>query len=400
MISDSFPVIRLMETGRAPVAAPLLPDDLAALGLDGTRSRADGGAPRMGASAAAEPADLPAVHVCGAATSSMDVAHALATAGELPPWGSVIAASQTAGKGQLGRRWHSPRGNIYAALRLPAVPPFTHTAAAPAVGGLMAWALNAAGAPVRMKWPNDIVAFVPADADPATEAGSGQGNALPEAETPAPRPRGRWRKVGGILIEERHGVVIAGIGLNLCSAPPDAALRRDHALPAGALGRIFPRQETADSGWPRPAALWARLAAHMFLQYKTWVCGEDWLDLAERHLAFRGRPVSLVDDEGSTPESVRGILDGLDASGGLRLTCLSAGDGTRARPDARVFLSGGLRLPQMADVPAPDAGPQRPEPLSPQSRKTGPGADIPGAHFAEPGTEEGCFNPQSSPSAH
>lgn len=359
MFADNAPAIRLMERGLAPVAAAPLPDDLAALGLDvgpdvslddGTASPDAGGTPRKRqerADDAVEPAGLPAVHLCGAATSSMDVAHALAAAGKLPPWGSVLAASQTAGKGQLGRNWHSPRGNIYAALRLPAVPPFTHTAAAPAVGGLMAQALNVAGAPVRMKWPNDIVAFVPADTAPAPESTSESG---PE---PSPRPRGRWRKIGGILIEERRGVVLAGIGLNLRSAPPDAALRPEHALPAGALDRVFPRLKADDPVWSRPAALWVRLAAHIFLQYETWVCGEDWLALAERHLAFRGRSVLLADDEGGTPELVRGILDGLDASGGLRLT-LSAGDG--GRPQARVFLSGGLRLPPTDDVPVSDAG--------------------------------------------
>lgn len=372
MISDRSSAIRLLETGLAPVAAPLLPDDLAALGLDGTESPEAGDAPGR----TAGPTCRPAVHVCGAATSSMDVAHALAKAGELPPWGSVIAASQTAGKGQLGRTWLSPRGNLYAALRLPAVPPFTRTAAAPAVGGLMAQALNAAGAPVRMKWPNDIVAFAPAPGAPAPE--SGRGAAVPEADLPS-RPRGCWRKLGGILIEERRDVVIAGIGLNLLSAPPDAALRPEHALPAGAISRIFPCLNMTDPGWSRPAVLWARLAAHIFFQYTTWACGADWLDLAERHLAFRGRSVLLVDDEGQTPRLVRGILDGLDASGGLRLTRLSTGDGTRARPHSRVFLSGGLRLPQTDDVPAPDAGPQRP--VSPKiAMETGAGADIPDAH--------------------
>lgn len=362
IFSGMPPVIRLMETGLAPVAAPLLPEDLAALGLDGSESREAGGAPR---NAAVQPADrvcLPPVHVCGVATSSMDVAHALAASGDLPPWGSAIAASQTAGKGQLGRTWLSPRGNIYAALRLPAVPPFTHTAAAPAVGGLMAQALNAtlgSDGCVRMKWPNDIVAFVPSSSPDSAGDHAGTGvpapRAHPEArqETRQEAPRGCWRKIGGILIEERRGVVIAGIGLNLISAPSDAALRPEHALPAGALARIFPRRNTNDPGWARPAALWAQLAADMVLQYNTWVCSEDWLDLAERHLAFRGRSVLFAEDEGQTPGLVRGLLDGLDASGGLRLSLPSPAGGGRARPRSRVFLSGGLRLPPTDDDPSP-----------------------------------------------
>ncbi len=360
------PVIRLMETGLAPVAAPLLPEDLIALGLDRAGSRKNDSAPRNAAERPTDCVCLPPVHACGAATSSMDVAHALAASGDLPPWGSVIAASQTAGKGQLGRTWLSPRGNIYAALRLPAVPPFTHTAAAPAVGGLMAQALNAALGPagrVRMKWPNDIVAFVPSPAPDRADARI-------EAETPLAEPRpesrqesdqgpctgqpcGCWRKLGGILIEERRDVVIAGIGLNLISAPPDTVLRPEHALPAGALALIFPCRNTGDPNRIRPAALWKRLAASMFLQYNTWGCSEDWLDLAERHLAFRGRTVLLVEDEGQASGLARGVLDGLDASGGLRLSLLSPAGGERARPQSRVFLSGGLRLPPTDDAPSP-----------------------------------------------
>lgn len=49
--------------------------------------------------------------------------------------GSVLALSQRSGRGQLGRNWVSPEGNVYAALRLPQSHPFTGTAAAPAVGG-------------------------------------------------------------------------------------------------------------------------------------------------------------------------------------------------------------------------------------------------------------------------
>ena len=103
-----------------------------------------------------ETASVPApVYLCGSATSSMDVARALAAHGQLPVWGSVLALSQRSGRGQLGRNWVSPEGNVYAALRLPQSHPFTGTAAAPAVGGLIAEALTHMGFDVHMKWPND-----------------------------------------------------------------------------------------------------------------------------------------------------------------------------------------------------------------------------------------------------
>ena len=56
-----------------------------------------------------------------------------------------------------GRNWVSPEGNVYAALRLPQSHPFTGTAAAPAVGGLIAEALTHMGFDVHMKWPNDLL---------------------------------------------------------------------------------------------------------------------------------------------------------------------------------------------------------------------------------------------------
>ena len=75
-----------------------------------------------------------------------------------------------------GRNWVSPEGNVYAALRLPQRHPFTGTAAAPAVGGLIAEALAHMGFDVHMKWPNDLLR--------REEQEEGPG----------------WCKVGGILL--------------------------------------------------------------------------------------------------------------------------------------------------------------------------------------------------------
>lgn len=48
--------------------------------------------------------------------SCLDTAAHLAARGWLEPWDSVQVYSQTAGRGQLRRQWHSPVGNLYAAL--------------------------------------------------------------------------------------------------------------------------------------------------------------------------------------------------------------------------------------------------------------------------------------------
>jgi BirA family biotin operon repressor/biotin-[acetyl-CoA-carboxylase] ligase len=76
----------------------------------------------------------------------------------------VVADRQTAGRGRLGRTWHSPPGeNLYLSLLLrpaiapPLVPPLTLL-----VGGVVAEVLAAVGAAPRLKWPNDVLLPTPA----------------------------------------------------------------------------------------------------------------------------------------------------------------------------------------------------------------------------------------------
>src|SRR5215813_10178127 len=92
------------------------------------------------------------VATCG---STNDVAAARGRAGAAA--GLVIAAdAQTAGRGRLGRTWHSPAGeNLYVSLLLrparPAaqIPPLTLLA-----GAAIARAVEALGVAPRLKWPN------------------------------------------------------------------------------------------------------------------------------------------------------------------------------------------------------------------------------------------------------
>lgn len=169
----------------------------------------------------------------------MTIAHFLARENLLPEWGSVLAASQKNGRGQLGREWISPRGNLYAALRLPSVPPFTQNDAAVAVGRMLAHALTEYGAQLRIKWPNDLIAF--------------------------DSKRQEWIKFCGILLEERQKIVIAGIGINLVSAPPEESLRSEHDFAAGLLQTAFPEEKSF-----AVLPLWIRLAYEMHKAYCTW----------------------------------------------------------------------------------------------------------------------------------
>ena len=236
----------------------------------------------------------------GEVSSSLDVAFLLSGRGWLDVWDSVQAVSQTSGRGQLRRHWVSPPGNIYAALRLPSLPPFDGTAAAPATGLLLACALRAEGWPVLLKWPNDLVLSLP--------------------EGP--------RKLAGILLEERGGVLLAGIGVNVSFAPPDNALRADAALRAASLDRH------PVPGRPAPLAeeLWQRLVKHVHSAYNNGhSLSEQWKTRAEQLLLWRGRDVELIDGG----RSVRGRLEGLTPAGGLRLL---------RNGRCEEWLSGSLRL--------------------------------------------------------
>ncbi|MDE6735024.1 MAG: biotin--[acetyl-CoA-carboxylase] ligase [Desulfovibrio sp.] len=216
-------------------------------------------------------------------SSALDTAMELASEGRLHIWDSVLAASQTAGRGQLRRHWVSPPGNIYAALRFPVSPPFDGGAAAAAVGLLAAEALGALGWQLRIKWPNDLV--------------------LIGGDTP--------RKVAGILLEERGGVLLAGIGVNVVSHPPAEALRAESALEATSL---------AESGngvtVPPAPELWARLVNHMLSAYTdARIFLRTWRGRAEALLLWRGRTVTVTDGQAI----LKGRLAGLWPSGALRL---------------------------------------------------------------------------------
>jgi BirA family biotin operon repressor/biotin-[acetyl-CoA-carboxylase] ligase len=137
--------------------------------------------------------------------STNDVAATLAER-DAPEGATVVASSQTAGRGRFGRTWFSPPGaGLYVSVvcRNPSAAPFVTLAGGVAVAdGIRA----ASGLPVQIKWPNDIVV---------------------EGVAPA-----RRRKLAGILAEASTGAaglqyVILGFGINLRPAayPPELADR-------------------------------------------------------------------------------------------------------------------------------------------------------------------------------
>jgi BirA family biotin operon repressor/biotin-[acetyl-CoA-carboxylase] ligase len=233
------------------------------------------------------------LYLCGTVDSVLDLAHAFAAEACLPVWGGVLADSQRRGRGQLRREWSSPPGNIYAALRLPCTKPFASNAAALVVGTLLAEAFEQWGIHLLLKWPNDLLL--------CPSAGNGTHKAFPIGKT------------GGILLEERAGALIAGIGINVASAPSSGHIR-EGGLPAACLNDL---PHVSIRGWDVLMNMWSCLVdSFMSCYYRAKLGDSVWLASAERRLVWKGERVLL--DDGAHH---RGILLGLAASGGVRLVC-------------------------------------------------------------------------------
>lgn len=226
----------------------------------------------------------PSVWHFGTVSSALDVALRLSSARKLAEWDSVLVKKQTIGRGQLRRTWYSPEGNIYAALRMPSSPIFASQAAAPAMGCLLATAMGEIGLPVKIKWPNDIV-YV---------------------------DQGAPLKIAGILLEERAGIVLAGLGINVRKAPEAELMRKERALDASCLEKVSPglvhRYDSLE-------LLWQSLVKCIFSIYTTQKFLLNWQKLAENFLLWRHQTVVIRDSN----HEVRGMLKGLSPSGELLL---------------------------------------------------------------------------------
>lgn len=119
--------------------------------------------------------------------STMDVAHQLAAEGA--PEGTLVwATRQEQGRGRLGRTWISPEGGLYCSFILRPTRPVNETPELSLVAGqAVAEAIKElTGLSPIIKWPNDLLL--------------------------------NDKKVAGILVEAREGVII-GIGINLTTNP-------------------------------------------------------------------------------------------------------------------------------------------------------------------------------------
>lgn len=113
--------------------------------------------------------------------STADLLRARAEAGE-PERLAIMAARQVSGRGQLGRPWRSPEGNLFLSLLLRPDEPMRH---------LQEWAILVAvaigtaldpflpdPARLRLKWPNDVLIGGAKLVGVLTEAAAGEGGEI------------------------------------------------------------------------------------------------------------------------------------------------------------------------------------------------------------------------------
>lgn len=245
--------------------------------------------------------------MAGNTSSTFDLAWKLVKMGRLPEWGSALALAQNSGRGQLRREWFSPQGNMYASFRLPEGGVFSGDSATVLLGLLFCEAFAELGLELKLKWPNDLV----------LEGADGPG------------------KLGGILLEEKNGVMVAGVGINSMHIPSPEKLRAGAVLPPVRLPDGF--------AFRSPIHLWLRLVHSLIIRYNKVFITESsnaLLRRAEERLLWRGRDV-VVSEESDGGEPFGGVISGLSGRGGLMLLTKGA-DGA---PVSRELVSGSIMTP-------------------------------------------------------
>ncbi|MFM2128768.1 MAG: hypothetical protein RL477_314 [Pseudomonadota bacterium] len=230
-------------------------------------------------------------------TSTND--EALKRAREGAPEGMLVTARrQTAGRGRRGREWVSPPGNLHLSIVLR---PDGGLAAATAIGFAAALAARDAmihvlptGAPVTLKWPNDVLI----------------GGA----------------KAAGLLIEAAgEDALVLGVGINVVAHPEDAPYP---ATSIRAAGGEAADEDVLCAFCASFGARYDRFRANGMAELRA-----DWLAHAQGLGAAIG-----VNIEGARFD---GIFAGIDEAGALLLDL--GGAGTRTVTAGDVFFAAGQR---------------------------------------------------------
>ena len=223
-----------------------------------------------------------------AVSSTNDVAMELLAAGA-PEGTTVLAATQTAGRGRRGRSWFSPEGaGLYVSVVLRDVRSASVTllAGVAAAEGLRA----ATHVPVDLEWPNDLVV----------------------ARTNREHGRPPRAKVGGILSEGSPGDTdgagaVVGIGVNVASI----------AYPGDIASRASSLEALADQAVDRANVLVELLAS--LARWRERYAVDGGVTMLDRWRALSPSSAGARVAWTATTGERRGVTDGIEADGALRV---------------------------------------------------------------------------------
>ncbi len=223
----------------------------------------------------------PRFHRYGIVESTNDIALAMARRGE--PEGTIVTAlSQTGGRGRMGRKWWDKPGDslLMSVILAPDVPVSRIPELSFVVSLSTAQYLKSGlGIDARLKWPNDVIV--------------------------------NGKKIAGILIEVTHShngpAAVAGIGININQLTFPDELVETTTSAANETGRHMSVEDLSE---PFAKALFANYEVYL-------ACGFE--EISERwHKYMWG--IGSQADVAAQGLTLRGVISGIDAAGGLLIT--------------------------------------------------------------------------------
>ena len=211
-------------------------------------------------------------------------------------WDWIVACRQTNGRGQYGREWWSPLGNLCVSMLLPRLPDGLKddSVLLPLLfGAEMVRQLRANGYSVALKWPNDIIANIP-------------------------HKKAAFGKAGGLLLEQKKHSLTLGLGLNFAPAEEFRAINiKENILPPVSLGWPPPKIGNSTNSEPSLLDFWQSCSIALQSAWLRWQDRASLIQEIESVLAFRGEKIELfVPDAGRIKRTV-GYLCGLGTCGEL-----------------------------------------------------------------------------------